>query len=451
MEKLKDSTYLFEKMPVPKALWTMAVPTIIGQIVVLIYNMADTFYVGRTGDPSIVAGVSLILPVFNTVLALSNICVVGGSNYISRLLGMGRPDEARRVSSLCIYLAVTFGAVFSLLMLLFMEPVLRFLGAGETVLRHSKQYVFWVIVVGAIPTMLSNSMSGMLRSVGSSREAGFGVAMGGILNIVLDPLFMFVLLPRGKEAMGVGMATCLSSTVACIYYALVVYRSRHNTVISFRPMKPEKESVRQVLSVGVPACITMFLFDVDYMIIDKLIAAYGDAPLAAIGIVLKVERLPTNVGVGLCQGMDPIMGYNYESRDYKRMRDTMKCTIIAGIAFSVVAITLYEIFAESIMKFFINDAETVAVGSRFLRARSLSTVMMFLSFVVVHAFNAQGKGNMALRMGLMRWLLLNIPMLFIFNRLFGMSGVVWTQFIADSINTALSHTFYHQYDQKLTA
>ena len=451
MEKLKDSTYLFEKQPVPSALWTMAVPTIIGQIIVLIYNMADTFYVGRTGDPSIVAGVSLILPVFNTVLALSNISVVGGSNYISRLLGMGRADEAKRVSSFCIYLAMSIGAVTSVLMLLFMEPVLRFLGAGENTLPHAKQYVLWVIVVGGIPTMLSNTMSGLLRSVGSSKEAGFGVAMGGILNIFLDPLFMFVILPHGREAMGVGMATCLSSTAACLYYVLVIYRRRYSGVISFRPTKPEREGIRQVLSVGLPACITMFLFDVDYMIIDKLIAGYGDVPLAAIGIVLKAERLPTNVGVGLCQGMDPIMGYNYEAKNYKRMRDTMKCAIVAGILFSVVAIALYEIFAENIMRFFISDAQTVAIGAKFLRARSPATMMMFLSFVVVHAFNAQGKGNMALRMGLVRWLLLNIPMLFILNSFFGMSGVVWTQFVADSINTALSHTFYHQYDKKLPA
>ena len=449
MEKLKDSTYLFEKQPVPSALWTMAVPTIIGQIIVLIYNMADTFYVGRTGDPSIVAGVSLILPVFNTVLALSNICVVGGSNYISRLLGMGRGDEAKRISSFCIYLAMSIGAVTSVLMLLFMEPVLRFLGAGENTLPHAKQYVLWVIVVGGIPTMLSNTMSGLLRSVGSSKEAGFGVAMGGILNIFLDPLFMFVLLPHGREAMGVGMATCLSSTTACVYYALVVYRRRHSIVISFRPTMPEKESIRQVLNVGLPACITMFLFDVDYMIIDKLIAGYGDVPLAAIGIVLKAERLPTNVGVGLCQGMDPIMGYNYEAKNYKRMRDTMKCAIVAGIAFSVVAIALYEIFAESIMRFFISDAQTVAIGAKFLRARSPATMMMFLSFVVVHAFNAQGKGNMALRMGLVRWLLLNIPMLFILNAIFGMYGIVWSQVTADFINMMISLIIFDRFQKSL--
>ena len=438
MKEKINSTEVFETMPVPQALRKMAVPTILGQIIVLIYNLADTFYVGQTGNPYMVAGVSLILPIFNTLIALANLPAVGGGTYVSRLLGLGRREEASKVTSFSIWLGVVIAAVFSVLVSVFMSPLLRLLGAGENTFTFAKQYVTCVIVCGGVPTVLANVLSNMLRSTGKSAEAGIGVALGGILNIALDPLFMFVLLPKGSEILGVGIATLLSNIISCVYCGTVIFRMRHDTVISFRPAHMTRGSVFAILNVGLPASFVMLLFDVDYIIIDKLMAGYSDIALASVGIVLKAERLPLNIGVGICQGMVPIVAYNYAAKNYERMRKTYRLARWVGIVCGVVSIVLYEIFAENIMKFFINDAETVAMGSAFLRARSPATLFMFLSFFTVHLFQSFGRGSISLYLGVQRWVLLNIPMLFILNHFFGMYGIVWAQVTADCINVIIS-------------
>ena len=434
MKKDTETSSIFETMPVPKALRTMIIPTIFGQIVVLIYNLADTFYVGRTGNPYMVAGVSLILPVFNILIALANLAGVGGSSYISRLLGIGRQEEASRVSSFSIYFSVCLAALFSVCVAVFLEPLLHLLGAGENTFLYAKQYVLCVIVFGGIPTILANVLSNILRSTGAARQAGVGVAMGGILNIILDPLFMFVLLPKGYEIVGVGIATCLSNILSCLYYLFVIYSIRKDTIISLRPALVSRQSMGNIFNVGVPASITMLLFDLDYMIIDRLMAGYSDIALAAVGIVLKAERLPLNIGVGICQGMVPMIAYSYSAKNYGRMREIIRHARKVGLIAAAISVTLYEIFASGILRVFINDAATIGLGARFLRARCLATPVMFLSFFTVHSFQAFGKGRVAMGLGLLRWIGLNIPMLFILNALFGMYGIVWAQVTADFIN-----------------
>ena len=292
---------VFEKLAVPHALRVMVVPAVISQLIVLIYNMADTFYVGQTNNPYMVAGTSLILPVFNISLCLAGLAGVGGGALISRLLGENREEEARKVSVFSLYLGILIAALFSLEMGVFMKPVLGFLGAGEHTYLYASQYAFCVIVAGGVPTVLSNVLSNLIRSVGRSREAGTGIVLGGVLNIILDPLFMFVLLPEGWEVLGAGIATCLSNCIACLYFILVMASMGRGAVITFSPRagRASKESMREVFAVGIPSAIATFLFDLDYMIIDKMMAAYHDLALAAIGIVLKVERFPLNAGIGI--------------------------------------------------------------------------------------------------------------------------------------------------------
>ncbi len=436
--KEKRETEVFETMPVPKALAKMAIPTILGQIIILVYNLADTFFVGQTNDPYVVAGVSLILPIFNVLVALANLSSVGGGTYVSRLLGMGKREEASAVTSFSVWLGVISSAVFSLLVAVFMEPLLRFLGAGEHTYVYAKQYITCVIVFGAVPTVLANVLSNMLRSTGRSAEAGIGVTSGGLLNIALDPLFMFVILPKGSEIIGVGIATFLSNVISCIYYAVVLFRIRGNTVITLRPMRVSRDSVKQVFNVGVPACFTTLLFDVDYMILDKLMAGYSDIALAAMGIVLKAERLPLNIGIGISQGMVPLVAYNFASKNYDRMKKIFRLAFCAGIVCGAVSIALYETFAGNIINFFIDDAGTIAIGSAFLRVRSAATPFMFMSFFTVHLFQAFGKGGTALYLGFQRWVMLNIPMIFVLNHFFGMYGIVWSQLTADFINVIVS-------------
>ncbi len=306
--KHENSRNIFESRPVPKALAELALPMIFGQLIILIYNLADTFYIGRTNNPLMVAGVSLLLPVFNISITFANLFGIGGGTLISRLMGAGRDNEAKTVSAFCFYMTIIFAGIFSLLMFLFMEDILKLLGASNDTLLFAGQYTFCVIVIGAVPTILAMTMSNFLRSTGYAKQAGFGVSMGGVINIILDPLFMFVLLPSGYEVLGAGIATMLSNVITCSYFLIMILRLRDNNILSLsiKNFRASGENIFSFFAVGIPAAVAVTLFDITYIIIDKLASLYGDIPLAAVGIVLKAERLPLNVGIGLCQGMMPL-------------------------------------------------------------------------------------------------------------------------------------------------
>lgn len=449
MKPSAENKIVFESLPVLKAIKIMALPTIISQIIVLIYNFADTFYVGKTNDPYMVAGISLILPIFNITLSLANLTSVGSGALISRLLGEKMTTEARKVCAFSVYASIAAAALFSLGMAVFMEPVLYMLGADERTLLYAKQYAGCVIVAGGVPTVLSNALACILRSVGASKAAGFGITLGGLINIALDPLFMFVIMPDGQEVLGAGVATCVSNYLACFYFIYMMFRMRRDSVVtlSFRAGLPSAKSIRSALGVGAPSALTTLLFDIDYIVLDRLMAEYGTIALAAVGIVLKAERLPLNVGIGLCQGMLPLVAYNYSSGDHKRMTDIMLSTLKIGLITAAVSVALYEISAPYIMKAFIDEAGTVELGTDFLRIRVLATPLMFMSFFTVYLFQAFGRGDKAFLLGVSRWLVLNIPMLFILDGIFGMYGIVWSQSTADVLTVMLSFYVYKQYER----
>ena len=425
----------------------MILPAVASQLIVLIYNMADTLFVGQTNNPYMVAGTSLILPVFNISLCLAGLAGIGGGSLISRLLGQERVEEAGKVSAFSLYLAFCIAALFALVMGLFMEPILLLLGAGDNTYEYAKQYATCVIVVGGVPTVLSNVLSNLIRSIGRSKEASTGIILGGLLNIALDPLFMFVLMPDGMEVLGAGIATCLSNCVALLFFILVLARMGKDSVITFSPARglPRRGNILAVFGVGIPSAVATFLFDLDYVIIDKLMVSYNDLALAAVGIVLKVERFPLNVGIGICQGMMPLVAYNYSAGNEKRMNDTVRLSRRLGLGVAAVSILLYELFAPEFSRLFISEAETVALASQFLRIRVLATPLMFLSFFTVYLFQAFGKGRISLFLGVTRWLVLNIPMLFLLNSLFGMFGLVWSQVTADSLTVIMSIYVYKRF------
>lgn len=446
----KKNYDVFETMPVPKAVATMAIPTIIGQLIVLFYNMADTYFLGRTNNPAMVAGASLILPVYNICLSLAGLSGAGGGALMSRLLGSKKKEEAKKVGSFSVYLCIFTATLFSLVTFLFMKPLMGALGASAETFSYAKSYALFVIVFGGVPTVLSNTLATLLRSVGYSKKAGFGITMGGIINIALDPLFMFVIFPKGMEIVGAGVATCLSNCISCIFFIVVIVRMEKDSVLRLCPpnVLPQKSSIANIFSVGIPSSVATLLFDLDYVILDKLMSGYNDLALAAVGIVLKVERLPLNVGIGICQGMMPIVAYNYSAKNLDRMKKVKNFSMIAGLVCAAISIAGYETFAGPIIRFFIEDAKTMELGTVFLRIRCLATPLMFLSFFHVYIFNGFGKGGYALFLGVMRWAVFNIPMLYLLNYLIGMYGLVWSQVTADTLTVALSIFVYYNYKRK---
>lgn len=442
--KKQSKTELFETTPVFQALTIMAVPTIISQLIVLIYNLADTWFIGQTDDPYMVAAAALVSTVFLMITGLSNLFGVGGGNLVVQLLGRRQEDEARRAASLSLVMAAGSALLFSLLCLAFMDPLLYLLGASENTIGYARQYLIPVVIIGALPTLLANTMSTMLRNVGYSKEAGFGVSLGGLLNVGLDPLFMFVLLPKGYEVLGAALATLLSNLVSFVYFIVIYQKVRSKTVLALprRIERVQKSSMRAIFSVGVPAALSLLLYDLTNIIINKLSSGHGDIELAAMGIILKVERLPLNICVGICLAMMPLVAYNFASGDRQRMLAFFRISRRAGLAVAAVCIALYWPLAPQIMHAFIHDEQTVALGTVYLRARCFAPIMMFLCFHMVHYMQALGKGGVSLALAAIRQLGMNIPLLLLLDHLFGMTGIIWTQVTADALTAVISYLIY---------
>ena len=469
---------VFESMPIHSALTKMAIPTIASQLVVLIYNLADTWFIGKTNNPYMVAASSLVLTVFLLTSALSNLFGTGGGTLVVRLLGAKQEDEAKKAASLSLVMAAGATLFFSLCCLIFMNPLLKALGASENTIGYARQYLFFVIVLGGVPTVLSNTMSNMVRNVGYSKEAGFGlsmggllngvptvlsnilsnllrsmglsreagvgVALGGVLNIFLDPLFMFVLLPDGYQVMGAAIATMLSNMVVLCYF-IVIYKKLSSKSVLELPKRIEKisrPSFKALFAVGLPAASGVMLYDLSNMVINRLSSGHGDIELAAIGIVLKAERLPINIGLGICFGMMPLIAYNFAAKNHKRMMAFFSTARTYGLIVAAISLVLYRTFAPFIVRAFISDAETVMLGTEFIKVRCLAPAFMFLSFHMVHFMESVGKGKVAFWLCVIRQLCLNIPILIIMDHFFGMKGIVFTQVFADFFNVVATYIIY---------
>ena len=446
---------LFEKTPVPKALATLAIPTIISQLITMIYNLADTFYIGMANDPSQTAASSLAFTLVFMMNCIPNLFGVGGGSLISRLMGEKKDKEAGGVSSFSFYCTLITTAIYSLVVLAFMDPMLRFLGATDSSLPYAREYALWVIVFGAVPATLSMTMAHLLRSEGFASKASLGLGLGGVINIVLDPIFMFVLLEPGNEVKGAAIATMISNVVVLIFFIFVYLQIRKKTVLSLNPRKAllKKHYVKSVFAVGVPSALGSLLACLSNIVINNLASSYsylyGDVPVASIGIAKKIDMLPMNVGFGLCQGMMPLVAYNFASGDHNRMRAIARAARNASMIFAGFCIVLFQLFAPSIAGIFNGHEQTVEMATNFLRILCIAVPFMLFNLQISFTFQAMGMGRQSLILSSLRQGVVNIPLLFIMNHFFGLYGIVWTQLISDIITGVISYVVYRHSLKKL--
>lgn len=442
MDKKRE---LFERTPVPKALATLAIPTIISQLITMIYNLADTFFIGMANDPSQSAASTLAFTLVFMMNCISNLFGVGAGSLISRLMGEKKDKEAGSVASFAFYFTLISTAVYSLAVLAFMDPLLELLGATSGSLPYARQYAFWVVVVGGIPATLSMTMSQLLRSEGFASKASMGLGLGGVANIILDPLFMFLILEPGNEIKGAAIATMLSNTISILFFLAVYFNLRKKSVISLNPRKaiPNAHYVKSVFAVGIPSALGSLLACLSNIVINKLASGYGDVPVAAIGIAKKIDMLPMNVGFGLCQGMMPLVAYNYASGDHKRMRAFARASRNAAMIFATFCVILFQLFAPTISGWFNGHEGTVLMTTDFLRILCIAVPFMLFNLQISFTFQAMGKGKESLILSSLRQGVVNIPLLFIMNYFFDLYGIVWTQLISDVITGVVSYIVYH--------
>lgn len=427
-------------MPVPRAVFTLALPTVISQLVTMIYNLADTFFLGQLTNPLMVAAVSLVYPWYHLFVAIGNLFGGGSASLISRMLGAKREEEVKYVSAFGFYGALTVGVLFALFSQWKMGPILDLLGASPEDLIFAQRYYLWVVVIGAAPTLLSLVLSHMLRSIGSSGKAGFGLMLGGVLNMVLDPIFIFGL---GLDVAGAAIATVISNGVSTLYFIYTLCRSGDGP-ISIHPVWFTTRYAGEVFSVGFATALVSVLASTANMLLVKLAAKYGDVAVAAYGIVKKVDQLPFYICLGICQGTIPLIGYNFASRDRRRMREIVRFSWRLCFCIALSIILLLLLFARPILYAFLPEEQTCALGTTFLRIACLAVPFNAVNFFAGFTLQAIGHGGTSTALTICRQGALNIPLMFLLERALGMNGIVLAQPIAEMVMLPIFLVIYAQ-------
>lgn len=426
---------LFETMPIPSAVSRMCVPMVVTSLVTVVYNMADTYFVGLLGDPVQSAAVTLAYPVVLAFNAMNNLFGVGSSSLVSRSLGQGNTEQARNASAFGFWGAVFGGLLYSLVCTVFQAPLLGLLGADASTRQATMEYMYWVVTWGAAPTILNVVQGQLVRSEGSAVHASIGTMSGCILNIVLDPIFI---LPWGLNmgAAGAGLATFISNCVACLYFIVLAWTKHGRTVVSMdlrrlRHMPPAV--MKNVLAVGVPAAIQNLLNVVGNTILNNFTAAYGAVAVAAMGVSTRLIQIAQQISMGIAQGAMPLISYNYASRDYRRMKGIIRFDMMVDLAAMATMTAGYWIFAGPLVRLFLNNAEVVAYGSVFLRGACLAIPFLAVDFTCVFTFQSVGMGGTTLVLALCRKLLLEIPLLFALNWAFPLYGLPYAQPVTEVV------------------
>lgn len=410
---------LFEKASVPKAVALMAIPTIVTMLVVVIYNMADTFFIGQAGDALQVAAVSLATPVFMVFMALGNLFGIGGSSAISRALGEKNEQRARQISAFCCYGSLGVGILMTLIFILFMDGILKMIGASPATIDYARQYLTFV-AIGAPFVMFGTAYGNIVRGEGAAKESMIGNLIGTITNIILDPIMILWL---GWGVSGAAVATVLGNVAACIFYLYYLLHKKE-TVLSIKPsdFQWKNRIASGVFSIGIPASLNNILMSCANILLNKVLISYGDTPVAAMGIAMKANMIVILLQIGLCAGIQPLIGYNYGARNVKRLKKifffTGLCAVIMGTVLTLLMV--------------------VTSGIKMMIALQLSGPVIGILFLCINTLQGMGKALQSLLLTVCRQGLAFIPMLFILNKLFQLNGVIYAQSVADFISIVIA-------------
>lgn len=425
----KDSKiYLFEEMPISKAVVKLCVPTVLSSLVMVIYNLADTYFVGMLNDPIQNAAVTLAAPVMLAFNAINNLFGVGTSSMMSRALGRRDYDTVRRSSAVGFYCTLICAVIFSILCTAAGDPLLNLLGASAETKDATVGYMLWTVYLGAVPAILNVVMAYLVRAEGSSLHASIGTMSGCILNIILDPIFV---LPWGFNmgAEGAGLATFISNCVACLYFFVLLYIKRGKTYVCINPamFRPRRSIIFGICGVGIPASIQNLLNVTGMTVLNNFTSAFGSDAVAAMGIAQKINNVPFQVAMGLSQGIMPLISYNYSSGNSQRMKKGFFFTARMSLIALLVVMVCFLVGAEGLIRLFMDNDQIVLYGSRFMRGFCLALPFLCIDFLAVGVFQACGLGRNALVFAILRKIVLEIPAIIVLNRLFPLFGMAYAQ------------------------
>ncbi len=430
---------LFQRKSTAGIILAMALPTVASQLISVIYSYADSMYVGSLNSPEQFAAIALATPVILVLTAIANFWGVGGGSMMARALGRKDNPTANKASAFSGYAALVTSAICSLVAYLAGDRFLRFLGASDTVLPYARQYLFWMFIVGGVPTAVSMTLAHLLRSEGRARHASTGLMLGCILNVILDPFFIFDF-GFGMGVEGAALATMLSNCVALLYLLAVVWRHRAVTCLSFRlqDVLVRWSLAREVMTVGLPSAVIMLCSAISNNVMNILVSAHGDQAIAALGIAKKLDFLPVHTAIGITQGALPLMAYSYTSGNHEKMRDILYTTLKMAFGVLLVIVMFLEIFAHPMSQMFIRDPETVRYATSFIRVLCLSIPFYALNTTIDAFFQAINYPKTAFGLSILRKGPLDIPLMFLLEACFFFTNIIWAQPIMDVVTMVIS-------------
>ncbi len=431
---------IFEKAPVSQAVLKNALPAMAAMLMVLIYNLADTFFIGQTHDDLQVAAVSLAMPVFLMFMAAGTVFGMGGTSVISRALGEGNREYARKVCAFCMWSCIIVGTAMSALFLIFMDQILALVGASADTWVYAKTYLS-IVSLGGPFTVISNCYSNVIRAEGNSGQAMMGQLLGNLLNVILDPIMILTL---NWNIAGAAIATVIGNVAGAGYYIFYFLRGRSTLSIRLKDFTCKDKVCSAVLSIGVPAALGSVLMSVSQILINSQLSAYpsGDMAVAGMGVAMKVVTITGMVCMGLGQGVQPLLGYCVGAKLWERFRKALKFSLLFALTLGAALTLICYLFTGQIVGVFLTDSQAYSYGMDFSRILLTTSFLFGVFYVLINTLQAMGAATPAFIINLSRQGIIFIPALFILQAILGIAGLIWAQPIADILSTGLALTLY---------
>lgn len=437
-EKQKSPLEVFESAPVGQAVMKNTIPAMVAMMMVLVYNLADTFFIGQTKDALMVASVSLVTPAFLLFMALGTVFGIGGTSVISRAMGEGRREYAKKVCAFCMWSCIIVGIVMVIIIFVFMDSILKMLGASADTFGYAKEYLSIVTVAGPF-VLISNCYANIIRSEGKAGMAMFGQLGGNLLNVILDPI---LILGLGWNVAGAAIATAVSNLISAAYYIGYFKFGKSMLSIRLKDFSVKDNILKGVLAIGIPAALGDVLMSVSNIILNAQMAKYGDMAVAGIGVAMKVTMITGMICIGFGQGIQPLLGYCVGAKNWKRYKESLRFSVIFGFALSTLMTVICYLFDRQIVSAFLSEPEALSYGIEFSRILLTTSFLFGMFYVLSNALQAMGAATAALIINMSRQGLIYIPAIFALQAVVGMDGLLWAQPVADVLSVVLVIILY---------
>lgn len=434
----KNTMDVFSKAPVPQAVLKNALPAMAAMVMVLIYNLADTFFIAQTHDDLQVAAVSLAMPVFLVFMALGTMFGVGGTSVISRSLGEGKIEYAKKVCSFCMWSCIVVGTIMAALFLAFMDQILVLVGASADTWEYTKTYLT-IVSLGGPFVLISNCYSSIFRAEGKAVQATMGQLIGNLLNVILDPV---MILSFGWDIAGAAIATVIGNVAAACYYLQYFLRGKSALSIHIRDFTLKDKVCGSVLAIGIPAALDSLLMSVSQIILNGQMTHYSDMAVAGMGVAMKVTMIIVMLSMGIGQGVQPLLGYCVGAQLWKRFKKVLRFSLLFALALGTVLTVICCLFVEQLVRVFLSAPDAYTYGVDFCRILLASCWLFGVFYVLMNTLQAMGAATPAFIINISRRGIIFISALFILQAAMGITGLVWAQPVADVLATGLVAVLY---------